>query len=48
MAAQQHGGADDFDMESHIRTWQGFMRLVGWSILGIVLILLFLLWIHFG
>jgi hypothetical protein len=47
MAAQQHG-ADDFDMESHIQTWHGFMRLVGWSILGIILVLLFLLWIHFG
>jgi hypothetical protein len=47
MAAQQHG-ADDFDMESHIRTWNGFMKLVVWTIVGVILVLVFLLWIHFG
>ena len=48
MAAQQHGGADDFDMEAHTQTWNGFMKLVGWAIVAIILTLLFLLWVHFA
>jgi len=47
MATQQHG-ADDFDMEAHVQTWNGFMKLVGWGIVAVILVLLFLLWVHFG
>ncbi|MCC7049487.1 MAG: aa3-type cytochrome c oxidase subunit IV [Alphaproteobacteria bacterium] len=45
--AAQHGDAD-FDIGAHTKTFNAFMKLVVWGIVGVVLILLFLLWIHFG
>lgn len=48
MAAHSQGGADDFDMAAHTQTWSAFMKLVGWGIAGVILVLLSLLWIHFG
>jgi hypothetical protein len=48
MAAHSHGGSDDFDMAAHTQTWGAFMKLVVWGIVGVILVLLFLLWIHFA
>ncbi|MCC6470876.1 MAG: aa3-type cytochrome c oxidase subunit IV [Alphaproteobacteria bacterium] len=46
--AAQHGDANGFDMSAHTQTFNGFMKLVVWGIVGVVLVLLFLLWIHFA
>ena len=48
MAAQQHGSPSDFDMTPHQQTWNAFCKMIGLSMIGIILLLLFLLWIHFG
>ncbi len=29
----------DFDMEAHVRTWKGFMKLVTWAIVLIAITL---------
>jgi hypothetical protein len=34
--------AMDQDLERHLETWQGFARLLRWSVLGIVLLLIVL------
>ena len=46
MAAEQHG-AEDFDMTAHRQTWSGFVRLLRWSIAGIIVLLLIALWANY-
>lgn len=48
MATAPHGDAHDFDMSEHEATWKVFNRLFTWGIVLVILILLFLMWIHFG
>ncbi len=33
----------DFDIEPHVKTWHGFVKLSGFSVAGVVALLLFLM-----
>ncbi len=33
----------DFDIESHVKTWHGFVKLLGFSVAAIVALLLILM-----
>ncbi|MBL8706476.1 MAG: aa3-type cytochrome c oxidase subunit IV [Rhodospirillales bacterium] len=48
MAEQPHGDAHDFDMAAHEHSWKVFNRILVWGMVVVVLILLFLMWIHYG
>ena len=48
MAGPTHGDTPDFDMTEHEHTWRLFNRLFVWGIVLVVLILLLLIWAHFG
>jgi hypothetical protein len=48
MAEQPHGDAHDFDMAAHEQSWQVFNRIIVWGMVVVILILLFLMWIHYG
>jgi len=48
MAEQPHGDAHDFDMAAHEHSWKVFNRILVWGMVVVILILLFLMWIHYG
>lgn len=48
MAEQPHGDAHDFDMSAHEHSWKVFNRILVWGMVVVILILLFLMWIHYG
>ncbi len=33
----------DFDIDSHVKTWSGFVKLLGFSVAGVVVLLLILM-----
>ncbi|MFQ5954794.1 MAG: aa3-type cytochrome c oxidase subunit IV [Kiloniellales bacterium] len=33
----------DFDIEPHVKTWHGFLKLLGFSVAGVVILLLILM-----
>lgn len=43
MAEQKHGSSQgSMDITDHMRAWKGFVRLIKWSTIGILLVMGFM------
>jgi hypothetical protein len=42
MADQTGHESDDADLKEHLKTWNGFLKLIKWQIIGTIVIMIFL------